>query len=66
MPKSYEDGLVEGKISSLEKMSIKHEGRMDSHSISIKNLEKLMYVAGGMAIAIQAIPAIQLVLRALS
>lgn len=56
--KTYEDGLVEGKIEALEKMASTHTTRLDDHSGRLRILERAMWLVFGIAIVIQLWPAI--------
>jgi len=63
--KTYEDGLVEGKIKAIEDITAKQSVRLDSHSTRLTSLERMFWIAGGVIVAIQAIPLVQIVLKIL-
>lgn len=54
MSKTYEDGLAEGRIIALENTSARHGERLDSHSARLRMMERLIWLGGGIAFAIQS------------
>ena len=57
--KSYEDGIVEGKVQALEQITAKHEKRLDRHSMRISKFEKIVYGMAGMILLLQFLPTIK-------
>jgi len=60
--KTYEDGLVEGRVMSLERMMVEHKGRLDNHSKRLSYLERAMWMLAGIVLFINAWPAIRQVM----
>lgn len=56
--KTYDDGLRDGKIKSLEDISVKHSTRMDGHSKRMRSQEKVTWMMMGIIGLIQIVPAI--------
>lgn len=61
--KTYEDGLTEGRIMALENTAADHSKRLDHHSGRLRILEKVVWIGGGIAFAIQSFPLWQDVVR---
>ena len=61
--KTYEDGLIEGRVKGLERTADKHGVRLDSHSVRLRLMERLIWVGGGIIFAIQSLPLWQDVVR---
>ena len=57
--KTYEDGVREGEIVLLKKMSAKHESRLDAHAQRLQRTERLIYAVGGALALLQFLPSIQ-------
>lgn len=57
--KTYADGLTDGRLNSLEAIAENHSDRLDVHSNRLRKLERILWIAGGFVIAVQAIPAMQ-------
>lgn len=64
--KTYEDGVRDGRLNAHEKTLAKHSERLDSHSRRIGLLEKAAWIVLGSVIAIQLLPELRAVLKALS
>ena len=58
--KTYEDGLVEGKLHEHSTILAAHHDRMDSHSKRITPLERVAWMGIGAIVVIQVvIPLVQ-------
>lgn len=57
--KTYEDGLVEGRLQSLENITAAHKDRMDAHGGRLRLLERVVWAVGGVMVFIQLWPALQ-------
>lgn len=57
--KSYEQGLVEGRLSGVEKLLEDHHDRLNSHSMRLSRLEKVAYAVIGAFAILQAVPLVQ-------
>lgn len=56
--KTYEDGLVDGRLKNLEDVTLKHSQRFDSHSKRMRSLERVAWgLLGGFAL-IKFLPAL--------
>lgn len=54
--KTYEDGIIEGKIQALEETQAIHTSRLDSHSERLRHMERITWlILGGLAV-LQALP----------
>jgi len=56
--KTYEDGLLDGKIQSHEDRLDAHSKRMDGHSARLRILERVAWAIMGTAVIIQFWPAL--------
>lgn len=63
--KSYEDGLRDGKIEAIESTQAVHAARLDAHSDRLDKMERIIWVAIGGLIVLQALPLVQSVLSIL-
>lgn len=54
--KSYDDGVRDGRLTSLEATTVKHSERLDSHSKRIGLLEKAAWVVLGIVLTMQLAP----------
>ena len=54
--KTYEDGVRDGKISSIGRTLDKHTQRLDIHSKRIGQLERISWIILGIIVAIEALP----------
>ena len=63
---TYEEGLRDGKIFSLEQTQEKHSQRLDSHSSRLAKMEKVIYIGLGGLIVLQALPMLSNVIEILS
>ena len=61
--KTYEDGLIEGRVESLEKMTMEHKGRLDNHANRLRILERAMWVFLGAVVLVQILPDIKAMFR---
>lgn len=64
--KTYEEGLRDGKIFSLEETQEKHSKRLDSHSSRLSKMEKVIYIGLGGLIVLDALPMLSNVIGILS
>jgi hypothetical protein len=64
MTKTYEDGLVEGRILALENIAAQHTERLDSQSKRLRILEKVVWASGGIMVFLNTWPTIGRVLLA--
>ena len=56
MDKTYEDGLRDGKITSLEAMQSSQNKRLNNHSDRLSNLERTSYLMIGAILFIEFFP----------
>lgn len=56
--KTYEDGLVDGRLKNLEDVTLKHSKRLDRHSKRIYSLERVAWVLLGGFALIKFLPAL--------
>ena len=63
--RSYEDGLRDGKIEALENTQADHASRLDAHSARLDKMERIIWVAIGGLIVLQAMPQISRVIELL-
>lgn len=63
--KTYEDGLVEGRLAAVEHMQSSQNLRLDNHSVRISSLERAMWVVIGAIAALEFFPVIANMLRAI-
>lgn len=63
--KTYEDGLVEGRLAAVEHMQSSQNLRLDNHSVRISSLERAMWVVIGAIAALEFFPVIANILRAI-
>lgn len=57
--KTYEDGLLEGRLAALERMTIEHKGRLDNHATRLRAMERILWVLLGAYLLVQMYPALQ-------
>lgn len=57
--KTYEDGLIEGRLGAVETMLGEHKGRLDNHAQRLQIGERVIYALGGVLVLIQVFPAFQ-------
>ena len=63
--KTYEDGIVEGRLSAVEHMQTGQNLRLDNHSQRISALERAMWVVIGAIAALEFFPVIANMLKQL-
>ena len=63
MEKTYEDGIVKGRLDAIEHMQTGQNVRLDNHSSRISGLEKAMWVVIGAIAAIEFFPVLADFLR---
>lgn len=56
--KSYEDGIRDGKITALEGRLKDHGTILDAHDGRLRLLERAVWIAAGVTLAVQIIPEI--------
>lgn len=56
--KTYEDGLVEGRLAAVEHMQTGQNLRLDNHSQRISALERAMWVVIGAIAALEFFPVV--------
>lgn len=56
---AYKQGLVEGRLLSLEQIANSHEQRMDKHESRLRTLEKAAYLLIGAVSIMQFLPEIK-------
>jgi hypothetical protein len=56
--KTYEDGIVEGRLAAVEHMQTGQNLRLDNHSQRISSLERAMWVVIGAIAALEFFPVI--------
>jgi hypothetical protein len=54
--KTYEDGLLRGRLDAVEHMQVNQNMRLESHSSRIGSLERAMWVVIGAIAAVQFFP----------
>lgn len=54
--KTYEDGLVEGRLAAVEHMQTSQNMRLDNHAGRISALEKAMWLVIGAIAALEFFP----------
>ena len=63
MEKTYEDGLVEGRLTAVEHMQTNQNLRLDNHGQRISALERAMWVVIGAIAALEFFPIIGAALK---
>lgn len=66
MTKTYEDGLVEGEIRSLQRIAGEHKDRLDDHSGRLRLLERALWVMFGVLALAQIWPQLQWLFKPVS
>lgn len=61
--KTYEDGLVEGRLAAVEHMQSSQNLRLDNHSTRISSLERAMWVVIGAIAALEFFPIVAQLIR---
>jgi hypothetical protein len=56
--KTYEDGLIEGRLVALENIAAAHKDRLDGQSRRLRLLEKIVWATGGIMVFLQSWPVI--------
>jgi len=56
---TYDDGLRDGRIETLEKVTKGHTERLDSHSRRLRMMERIVWAIGGIFVFIQFLPDIK-------
>jgi hypothetical protein len=54
--RTYEDGVVQGRLSAVEHMQTGQNVRLDNHSTRISSLERAMWVVIGAIAALEFFP----------
>ena len=62
--KSFEDGMVEGKIIAMEAILSRHDSRLDGHGQRLHLLERALWLTLGVVVAIEFLPTILAVVNA--
>lgn len=57
--KSYEDGIVEGKIQALEAIAATHDKRLNSHSSRLRYVERAVWLMLGAYLLVQFLPTLR-------
>jgi len=60
--KTYEDGLLEGRIGGLEQMQIDTKGRLDNHAQRLRIMERVIWAMFGIGVFVNFWPKIQVML----
>ncbi len=55
-PKTYEQGVIEGKIEAIEDMQIAQNMRLKDHSRRISAIERVVYALTGIIVFIEFTP----------
>ena len=58
-PKTYEEGVRDGEISTLKATQARHEDRLDSHSNRLRSMERISWLVIGGLVVLQALPVMQ-------
>jgi hypothetical protein len=66
LEKTYEDGLVEGRLKAVENMQHGQNLRLDNHSIRISSLERAMWVVIGAIAALEFFPIAATMIRSVA
>ncbi len=61
--RTYQEGLVDGKIEALEAMVAQHTNRMDNHSTRLQLLERSLWLTLGVVTAIEFLPKVMFLLN---
>ncbi len=61
--KTYEEGVRDGEIRTLEATQARHEARLDSHSRRLRINERIVTLVVGGLIVLQALPLISQVVK---
>ena len=64
--RTYEDGVRDGKIATLEHTAAKHTERLASHSGRLRALERVAWIMVGAVGAFNALPALIAMVQTLS
>ncbi len=62
--KTYEEGVRDGEIRTLEATQARHEARLDSHSKRLRSNERISWLIIGGLIVLQALPLIPQIINA--
>lgn len=62
--KTYEDGIVEGRLQALERIAAEHKDRLDSQGTRLRVLERVVWASGGVVVFLQTWPTIAAMLLA--
>lgn len=57
-PKTYEDGIQEGRLRSLENIAAAHKDRLDSQAKRLRVLERVVWASGGIMVFLNAWPTV--------
>lgn len=63
--KTYEDGVVEGRLAAVEHMQTGQNLRLDGHSHRILSLERAMWIVVGAIAAIEFFPVMALFVKSM-
>ena len=58
-PKTYDEGLRDGKIAALERLSMHHTNRLDAQAERIHRLEKIAWAMLGIIALMQFAPGVK-------
>ena len=59
MERDYDDGLRDGQIQALEKITAQHHDRLNDHSDRLRVLERIAWILVGVIGFIQVWPALE-------
>ena len=57
--RTYEEGLIEGRILGIEETIAKHGGMLESHDIRIRSQERIQWAIIGAVTLMQILPTIR-------
>lgn len=58
-PKTYEEGVLEGRIKGVEETVQRHDGRLESHDTRITSQERITYALLGAIALLEFLPALR-------
>ncbi len=61
--KTYEDGIVQGQLETLERMATEHKDRLDYHARRLRLLERSYWMMLGVVIIAQIWPQLRWVFQ---
>jgi hypothetical protein len=57
--KTYEDGVLEGRVNAHEAMLTDHKGRLDNHADRLRIMERVLYIVIGAMALVEFAPKLQ-------